>query len=259
MKFKNKILKSKLRSGEMTIGSWITLGHPAIAEIMADAGFEWLVIDMEHSSITIRDVEDLVRVISLKGIPALVRVGENNPNLIKRVMDTGADGVIVAMVNSKEEAERAVSAVKYPPIGTRGVGLARAQKYGFGFEGYKKWVEEESIIIVQVEHRDGIENIEDIFRVDGVDGFIIGPYDLSGSYGQPGNFKHPKMINALNEVMKISKKMKKSAGFHVVKPDVDDFEKKVNEGYSFIAFGFDALFLGLSCRESLKKVLNKNI
>src|SRR3990172_12592200 len=120
-------LKEKLKQNKLTIGSWITIGNSSIAEIMAKAGFDWLTVDMEHSAITLHQAQQLIQIIELSGVVPLVRVGENSPNLIKRVMDAGAYGVIVPMVNSKEDAEKAVNAVKYPPVGNRGVGLARAQ------------------------------------------------------------------------------------------------------------------------------------
>jgi 2-keto-3-deoxy-L-rhamnonate aldolase RhmA len=128
------MLKNMIIKNELTIGSWITLGHPAIAEIMANAGFDWLAIDLEHSVITIREAEELIRVIDLSGVIPLVRLTSNSSDLIKRVMDAGAHGVIVPMINTPKEAEMAVRSVKYPPLGERGIGLARAQKYGPGFD-----------------------------------------------------------------------------------------------------------------------------
>ena len=137
-------LKKRLLARELTIGSWITIGNPVVAEVMANVGYDWLTIDMEHSAITMENAQDIIRVIDLCGVVPLVRVGHNDPNLIKRVMDAGAHGVIVPMVNSRDEAEKAVRSVKYPPLGFRGVGLARAQKYGMDFEDYKKWNEKNS-------------------------------------------------------------------------------------------------------------------
>jgi 2-keto-3-deoxy-L-rhamnonate aldolase RhmA len=113
-------LKQKLQNRELTTGSWITIGSPVVAEIMAQAGFDWLVVDMEHSAITLSLAQNLIQVIDLAGVVPLVRVGHNQPNLIKRVMDAGAKGVIVPMVNSKADAEQAVASVKYPPEGFRG-------------------------------------------------------------------------------------------------------------------------------------------
>lgn len=245
-------LKQRMRNREVTFGSWITLGHPAIAEIMARAGYDWLTIDMEHSAMTIENAQSLIQVIDLSGCAPLVRVGVNDATIIKRVMDAGAHGVIVPMVNSREDAEKAVKAVKYPPKGTRGVGLARAQGYGTTFEQYKQWLEDESIVIVQVEHIDAVNNLEDILCVDGVDGFIVGPYDLSGSLGVPGQFNHPEVKKALERVREVSSKLNANSGYHVVSSDTESVEQKIAEGYRFIAHSLDILFLGDSSRGSLK-------
>lgn len=247
-------LKNKLKKRELTIGSWITIGHTVVAEIMARAGYDWLTVDMEHSAITLDIAQDLIRVIELCGVAPLVRVGENDPNLIKRVMDAGAHGVIVPMVNSKDDAEKAVASVQYPPKGFRGVGLARAQKYGADFEGYKKWNAQESIVIVQIEHIKAVENLDTILSVPGIDGFIIGPYDLSGSLGVPGQFNHPEMVKALNRVKDVSEKMNVLSGFHVIPPDVEAFQEKVGDGYKFIAHSMDILLLGENCRNLLSAV-----
>jgi len=249
-------LKEKLKNRELTIGSWITIGHTAVAEIMAKSGYDWLTVDMEHSVITIDIAQDLIRVIELCGVVPLVRVGENDPNLIKRVMDAGAHGVIVPMVNSKNDAEKAVASVQYPPTGFRGVGLARAQKYGVDFEGYKKWNEQESIVIVQIEHIKAVENLEAILSVPGVDGFIIGPYDLSGSLGIPGQFDHPEMVKALNRVKDVSEKMNALSGFHVILPDLVELDKKISDDYLFIAHSLDILMLGGQCRVTGKYIKN---
>ena len=247
-------LKEKLRNRELTIGSWITIGSTVVAEIMAKAGYDWLTIDMEHSAITIDIAQDLIRVIELCGVTPLVRVGKNDANLIKRVMDAGAHGVIVPMVNTREDAENAVRSVKYPPRGFRGVGLARAQKYGADFEGYKQWNDKNSIVIVQVEHILAVENLEEILSVPEVDGFIIGPYDLSGSLGVPGEFDNPEVLDALKRVKEIAEKKNALSGFHVISPTDEAFQEKVDEGYKFIAHSLDILFLGNSCRKILKKL-----
>lgn len=251
-----RTLKNKLRNKELTFGSWITLGHPAIGEIMVNAGFDWLTIDMEHSAITLHQAQQLIQVIDLAGGTPLVRVGSNDPNLIKRVMDAGAHGVIVPMVNSKEEAEAAVAAVRYPPYGLRGVGLARAQGYGTSFEQYKNWVQNESVIIVQIEHIDAVNNLKSILSVEGVDGFIIGPYDLSGSLGVPGNFEDPRMVNALRKVEEVAKTFDGVAGFHSVSTDEKLVKQKINEGYNFIAYSLDTLFLSNRCQDGLKFIRN---
>jgi 2-dehydro-3-deoxyglucarate aldolase len=247
-------LKSKLQNRQLTIGSWITLGHPSIAEIMAQAGFDWLTVDMEHSAITLHQAQQLVQVIELSGCVPLVRVGANDANLIKRVMDTGAHGVIVPMINTREDAERAVGAVKYPPAGFRGVGLARAQSYGANFEGYRKWNETQSVVVVQIEHIKAVENLEAILSVEGVDAFIVGPYDISASLGIPGQFDHPDMTSVLATVTDTAKRLKALAGYHVVPPDAGQVMEKIGQGYRFLAYSIDFLFLGDSCRTGLNTV-----
>ena len=169
-------------------------------------------------------------------------------------MDAGAHGVIVPMVNSREDAEKAVASVQYPPAGFRGVGLARAQKYGTDFEGYKKWNQRQSIIIVQIEHIKAVENMEAILAVPGVDGFIIGPYDLSGSIGIPGGFEDNRMIELLEEIKRVADITDVTAGFHVVSISPDQVDTKISEGYTFIGFGVDFLFLGETCRSGLKRI-----
>jgi len=250
-------LKEKLRRKEITIGSWITLGHPAIAEIMAKAGFDWLTVDMEHSAITLSQAQHLIQVISLSGVVPLVRVSENNPTLIKRVMDAGSHGVIVPMVNSEKDAVCAVKAVKYPPQGDRGDGLARAQGYGFEFDQYREWVKTESVVIVQIEHIDAVRNLQDILTQVDIDGFIVGPYDLSASLGKPGEFDDPDVLRALDKIMEVASIIDTVAGIHVIPPDPEEVNKKIVEGYRFIAFSLDTLFIGEVCRSGLKSIRSK--
>ncbi len=247
-------LKKKLQNNQLTIGSWVTIGHVNVVEILATAGFEWLVVDMEHTSIDLTTAQILISTIQANGMSALVRVSKNEEVIIKRVLDMGADGVIVPMVNSGEDAQRAVEFVKYPPIGKRGVGLYRAQKYGLGFEEYKKRVDEEIVLIAQIEHKDAVENINDIIGTDGIDGTIIGPYDLSGSMGVPGEYHLPMVQDALAKVVAACKEKKFPLGFHVIQSSSEKMDEKIAEGYTFLAFSLDFFFLGDKAREEMKKL-----
>lgn len=241
---------------ELSVGSWIQLGHPAVAEIMASAGFDWLAIDLEHSMIDLRETEELIRVIDLKGVVPLVRLASNNPEQIKRVMDAGAHGIIVPMVNACDEAEAAVAAVKYPPEGRRSIGLARAQGYGPRFQQYFEWQRENSLVIVQIEHIDAVDNLESILSVAGVDGYIVGPYDLSGSLGIPGEFEAPKYLQALERILKVSQEMDMPGGVHVVEPDPKQLKARIEEGHKFIAYGVDTRMLDTVCRAGLESIKN---
>jgi len=252
-------LKDKLIKRELTIGSWITFGDPAVAEIMARAGFDWLTLDMEHGSLSSDQAQQIIRTIDLCGIPPLVRIMENNPDLIKKYMDMGAHGVIVPLVNSMSDAEKAVNAVKYPPKGTRGVGLARAQHYSLDLESYMNWNQEKSIVIAMIEHIRAVENLESIIGVEGIDGVFIGPYDLSGSLGHPGQFEHPAVHEAMEEIYRKAKESGCLIGQHIVKPDPQGVFEAIDRGVQFIGFSDDFLYLGEYCRKLLGEIRKKTL
>ena len=247
-------LKNKLKNNELTIGTWVTIGHPSVIEILATAGFEWVTIDIEHAAIDLAMVQNLITVAQGKGMKALVRVSKNEEVVIKRVLDAGADGVIVPMVKSGEEAAEAVSYVKYPPIGKRGVGLSRAQNYGIGFEEYKKHVNEEIVVIAQVEHIEAVNNLSDIISTPGIDGIIVGPYDLSGSMGKPGAYNDDDVKEALEKVKKVCREHNFPLGFHVIESDSSKLKVKIDEGYTFLAFSLDFFFLGDTARNEMNKL-----
>jgi 2-dehydro-3-deoxyglucarate aldolase len=245
------LIKRRLSERGLTLGSWVTVGHPIVAEVMAQAGFDWLAIDMEHSARGISQAQALIRAIDRTECAPLVRVSSNDPVLIKRVMDAGARGVIVPMVNSREDAARAVAACYYPPEGIRGVGLARAQGYGFDFEDYRDRRSTDTVVIVQIEHIDAIRDIDEILATSGVDGSIIGPYDLSGSIGHAGELQHPRVLEAIEEYEQACKKTGVPAGYHIVAPDASAIGSYVEKGYSFIGLSLDTLLLGRLARDML--------
>lgn len=251
---KNKTLKEKLRNRENTIGSWITIGHQSVIDILAESDFDWLTIDMEHTTIDLNELQILIGFIQSHGMAALVRVSKNEEVIIKRVLDAGADGIIVPMVCSKEDAEKAVSFAKYPPSGKRGVGLNRGQRYGFGFDEYKDWVDKYMVVIAQIEHIDAVNNIKEIIQTPGIDGVIIGPYDLSGSLGIPGNYDEQIVRDALKKVEDVCLTYNKSMGYHVVEPNGALVIEKQKLGYNFIAFSTDFLFLGKKAYEEMGKI-----
>lgn len=243
-------LKEKLANRNVTVGSWVTIGHQSIVDIMARGAFDWLTIDLEHSVIGLETAQQLIGHIQANALKALVRVGKNEEVVIKRVMDAGADGVFVPMINSREDAQRAVDHVKYPPVGKRGVGLARAQGYGADFEAYKEWLAAESVIIAHIEHIKAVENIDAIVQTDGIDGFFIGPYDLSASMGMPGDFENRQFKQALEKIEEACLANDKSLGIHVVPPDAGLLQGKIEAGYNLLAFSTDFLFLSAKISET---------
>ncbi len=250
----NNTLKEKLKSKALALGSWITMGHPAIAEILARAGFDWLVVDLEHSTISVEQAGELIRVIDLCGVAPLVRLTSNHPDQIKRVMDAGAHGIVVPMVNSTAEAVRAVAATRYGPRGIRGVGLARAQGYGPGFNDYLQWQGEGPVVIVQIEHRNALDQLEAILTVPGVDGFIIGPYDLSCSMGMPGEFDNPAFVAAMQSILSTGLRLGCPAGMHIIEPDVMRLRQTIAQGYRFIAYSVDIRMLDVAARAGIAAI-----
>lgn len=252
-----KNIKQKLLDGEATFGTWQMIGNTSISEILCDAGYEWITVDMEHTGIDVTDALELIRIIDLCGKAPAVRVSSNDSTIIKRVLDCGAKIIIVPMVMTKQDAQKAVDAVYYPPKGKRGVGLSRAQRYGFEFENYKEKYVDDVIVVAQIEHIKAIDNLEEILSVDGIDATMIGPYDLSGSLGRPGDFASEVFIEALKKYEKVSECFNKPMGYHIVKPTKEDVDEHIEKGYQFIALGFDSFYLGEKSREVINEIRGK--
>ena len=248
------MLKKKLIKNELTIGSWVMIGNSTSVEVMTSAGFDWLAIDLEHTSIDLENVQNLIQIIQSKKVKALVRVSKNEEVIIKKVLDMGADGIIVPMVCSKDDAIKAINYSKYPPAGKRGVGLTRASGYGLYFEEYKEWVNKELIIIPQIEHIDAVNNIDEILSVEGIDGVMIGPYDLSASLGYPGNFEEKKVRDSIQKVIDSCKAQNISSGFHVVDTDPKSLQIKIDQGFTFLAFGIDYMFMRNLAIDGIKRI-----
>ena len=243
-------IKEKLSQGEASIGTWMSMAHPSIAEILSSAGYDFVVVDTEHTAIDISEVLQLLMAIEGRGSVPLVRLAGIDPIQAKAVLDSGAAGVLVPMVNTKADAELCVQMTKYPPVGARGIGLARAQGYGEDFDDYVAHANNDGLLIVQIEHKEAVENIEEILSVEGIDGTFIGPYDLSMSLGVAGKLDHPDVLSAKKRVLDATRAHGLVAGIHFVHPDTaaEDCSAAVAAGYRFIALGTDILFLGESAR-----------
>ncbi len=259
MKFydkKNKI-KKKLSKKQLTFGSWITIPSTEIIEILSSAGFEWLVIDLEHTTISLREVKLLVKVIQANNMSALIRISSNNETEIKKVLDLGCDGIIIPMIKNKKEMNKAINSTLYPPNGTRGVGLSRAQNYGISFDEYNKFYKNNIIVIAQIEHKESVDNLDEILSCNGLDGIIVGPYDLSASLGFPGDYNNEVVENNLKIIEKKVKSSSVSLGYHVIESDYKKVLKKVNMGYNLIAFSIDFFFLGDMARNQMNLLNHK--
>ena len=247
-------LKQKIRDKHITIGSWVTINHPSIAEIMCNSGFDWLVIDAEHSSFDNEDIKNMMVAIQANQTKGFVRVAKNDEVIIKRVLDLGADGIIVPMINNVVDVKNAINSIYYPPKGKRGVGLNRAQGYGQKLDKYIEWLNRECIFCIQIEHIDAINNLEEILEFDEIDALLIGPYDLSASLGFPGQYDKKEVKDALEKFKFLCKKKNKTYGFHVVPSDYNMINSKIHEGYTFLGFSLDFIFLSEKITSEMKNI-----
>ena len=254
-----KRLKDTLRSRALSFGSWLAFPCDATVEIMARAGFAWLVIDMEHAPLGIAEAARMIRIIDLARVPAICRLPGHDPALVKTLLDAGAAGVMFPMIETGEQAAAAVASTRYPPDGTRGVGLGRAHGYGSRFEAYRTGDVTNIVVIAMIESRRGVDNVDAIVRTPGVDGVLIGPYDLSGSLGQIGNLNHDRVVAARKRVIDAARDAAIGCGLHVVHPAADTVGLALAEGYSFIALGVDMVLLERAARGVLELTEGKPV
>ena len=236
------------------MGTWITLAHPAIAEIFSNAGFDWLTIDMEHSVIDLFDAENLIRTANLSGSIPLVRLPSNDEVIIKRILDAGSAGIIIPQINSEDDLVRAIKATKYAPDGIRGAGLARAQSYGEDFDGYKLIVDNDMLIIAQIEDKKALENLDSILSVPQLDAIIIGPYDLSASMGKAGQLDDKEVAEAIDKIVQKSIDQGVSCCIHIIEPNTDELNSRIKEGFNFIAYSLDIRMLSHNAKEALDQL-----
>ena len=236
--------RERLRRGDRLIGTLLGLPSPELAEIAADAGFDWLFIDMEHGSLEARDVQRIVE--AVREPPAcLVRVPEASETGIKKALDTGAAGIIVPHVNGAGDAARAVHWSKYPPEGGRSVGFSRANRYGARFQENVETANAATVVVAQVEHIDGVRAIDGILGTGGVDAVFIGPYDLSASLGKPGRIQDPDVREAIGTVGAACAARRVPAGIFAA--GLDASAKALEEGYTLVCSGID---IGLYARSA---------
>jgi 2-keto-3-deoxy-L-rhamnonate aldolase RhmA len=248
---KQNPIRKALIEKKITIGSWVQIANATSVEILANTGYDWIAFDCEHTDIDISELSNLMRGLFGRGSVPLVRVRENDTLAIRQVLDIGARGVIVPMINNSDDAREAVAAAKYAPMGVRGFGFTRANNYGQDFDSYVATANEDICVLAMVETKTGVENIEEILAVDGIDGVFVGPYDLSGSFGIPGQLEHKLIEEAKNHVVRTCEKAGKSAGLHIVNVNSEKIVKAIEDGFTFIALGADAVFLQEAANNAL--------
>lgn len=243
-----KSIRQRVLDGEILVGTWLVLGSSLTAEIAGNAGFDWVLLDMEHGMGANDSL--LFQLQAIEGTPAvpIVRVASNDPVLIKRVLDLGPAGVMVPMVNSADDARRLVQAMRYPPQGIRGVTpYTRPANFGQGFKEYYATANNELLCVVQIETEEAVEHADEIAAVDGVDVLFIGPLDLSVGLGIMRQFDHPKYRAAVERIVSACRKAGKTPG--IILLDVEVPEDAVADGFSFVARASDGSVLATALRE----------
>ncbi len=231
------------------IGTWITIPDLRVAEILCMSKLDWITIDLEHSSITFEQAENIIRIANLNKKKAYVRISSISNIEIKKVLDAGADGIIIPNVKTIDDVKKIVEYTYYPPVGSRGVGLSRANKFGKKFNKYFNDTSKKIKLIVQIEHYEAVENITDILSNKYVNGFFIGPYDLSASLGVSGKFNSSKYLKYKNKIKSFMKNKNLIKGVHVIDPNLNEVKLKIKEGYNFIAYSLDFRMIQNSLNE----------
>jgi 2-keto-3-deoxy-L-rhamnonate aldolase RhmA len=245
-------MKKDIITGNICIGTWIQTGSTVVSEILANVGYQWVAVDLEHTETCMESFTNILRAISKYDVFPMVRVCGNSTISIRKCLDSGAKGIIVPLINNRDDAIKAVKACKYPPEGVRGFAFVRANEWGDKFDTYAKNANDETVVIVMIETKEAVENINEILSVDGVDGVFIGPYDMSGSYGVPGQTNHKLVVEAKARVLEACKKYNKAAGQHIVLPTKENVANAIEQGYTFLALGMDTVFVANGAKEVLE-------
>jgi 2-dehydro-3-deoxyglucarate aldolase len=249
-------IRQALLRDQVVVGSWINSGSPIIAELMSASGFDFLVVDVEHSAVDLPQTQQLFQAIC-SGNPRcapMVRLHGVDYALVKRYLDSGSRGVICPLINTAEQARLLVQAVKYPPAGLRGVGYCRANNYGITLQETVRKANNETLVAVQIEHIEGVRNLDEILSVKGIDAAFIGPYDLSASMGITGQFGHPDMMAARRKILEACKRHRVVPGIHVVSPNPQEVKQRIQEGYRLLAYSLDITFLTNACQCGLREI-----
>ncbi len=252
-------MRKRLEEGKPVIGSWINTGSPVVAELMAQAGFDFLTVDMEHSAVELPDAQSLFQAIRSgnRCCVSAVRLASPDYYQAKRLVDAGAQCVICPLVKTADQVREVLDAVKYPPEGRRGVGFCRDNSFGQELQNKLLVANEEKTVCVQIEDIEAVDNIDSILSVPGLDAVFIGPYDLSASMGIAGKLEHPDLLEAKEKVLAACSRHNVAAGIHVIEPDPDRAMEAIGAGYRMIAFSLDITILSTICSSSLAAIRKK--
>ncbi len=240
----NKInsIRKNINSGQISLGGWMQIPHPSVAEIMGSANYDWVAVDMEHGSISIQQLPDIFRALELGDTLPLARLSDGNSTECKRVLDAGAGGVIVPMIETADQLCAIRDACRWPPSGNRGVGFSRANLFGKHFETYKEEAQA-PLLIAMIENTKAVSELNKILKVKDLDALLIGPYDLSASMGITAQFDHEVFIETMTNIRILAKEANVPLGIHVVEPCKKQLKRRIDEGFQFLPYSIDSVML----------------
>lgn len=237
-------IRQNMRSGLATIGTWAQLPCPDCARILAQGGFDWVAADLEHGAFTRAILPDFFRAVESGGAIPFARLAEPLRKDIKAALDSGAKGLIFPMIETREQLDAAIGWCLYPDYGgSRGVGYCVANDFGQTFDAYREGDAGELLLVAQIEHIRAVDNLDDILSHPRLDAIMVGPYDLSGSLGMTGQLNAEPVQKTLRTIAAKAKAHGVPMGLHVVRSDPDEVRRRVEEGYLFMAYGIDTVFL----------------
>jgi len=249
-----KNIKKRIKQGEAVNGCWLNLGNALSAEIVGTAGFDWLLIDMEHGAGNEQVLLSQLQALESSNTAAFVRIESNAKPRIHRVLDFGVEGVMCPHVDTPEEARAFVNGIRYPPLGSRGIArMVRASGFGRNLAEYTTNANDTIVGIAQIESPEALSHLDEIAAIDGIDVLFVGPADLSISLGIFGQFDHPLFVDGIKATIGAAQKAGKSAGILLSNPD--DYNTYYNLGMRFIACGSDAGFIAEGSR-NMAAILN---
>ncbi len=248
---KRNELKRKLQRGEAVFGPFMNCSYPAFIEIVGLSGFDYAIVDMEHGPLGVETAEDMCRAAQGVGLDPIVRVRKNDAPQIQRALDIGSAGVQVPQIETVEQAQAAVRAAKYQPIGMRGISLfTRAGDYGaLGLQGITDRLNEEQMLLIHIEGVRGLENLEEIVAVPHIDVVFLGPYDLSQSFGIPGQVNDPRVVQGMTDAVAKIRAAGKAAGTYA--NDAETAQRWIDVGIQYISLGVDVNIFATACQNLL--------
>jgi 2-keto-3-deoxy-L-rhamnonate aldolase RhmA len=245
-------VKEMLKAGKPAIGTFVQMGFSDVTEMLGHAGFDWLLLDGEHGPYGIETMQTMLQAMSGTKTVPIIRVPWNDPVYVKRALDIGAYGLLFPYISTRKDAENVVRAVRYPPVGIRGVGPRRASRYYLDFKEYVATCNEALLVMVQIETKEAVDNISEILSVDGIDAYFVGPMDLSAALGHIGDVNHPVVVDAIAKVLAAGKKAGKIGGYYSFSPE--DVAKRIEQGFQFISLGSDSRLLMGAAQDAVKKI-----